>query len=77
LGANAFLTKPSEANKLEEMVTAIKDFWLTHNTLPQQSHEEPAAPGVAHARTRTFAAKPSPTMNSASRTKRLYTLANL
>jgi DNA-binding NarL/FixJ family response regulator len=32
LGANAFLTKPSEANKLEDMVQAIKGFWLTHNT---------------------------------------------
>jgi len=36
LGANAFLTKPSEANRLEEMVKAIKDFWLTHNTMPQE-----------------------------------------
>src|ERR1043165_3407823 len=35
LGANAFLTKPSEAHKLQEMVKAIKDFWLTHNMLPQ------------------------------------------
>jgi two-component system response regulator len=34
LGANAFLTKPSEASKLEDMVRAIKAFWLTHNTLP-------------------------------------------
>lgn len=32
LGANAFLTKPSEANKFEDMVKAIKAFWLTHNT---------------------------------------------
>src|SRR6185503_13984651 len=28
LGANAFLTKPSEASKLVDMVKAIKDFWL-------------------------------------------------
>jgi len=41
LGANAFLTKPSEANKLEDMVRAIKAFWLTHNTLP------PATLGVS------------------------------
>jgi two-component system response regulator len=34
LGANAFLTKPSEASKLADMVKSIKDFWLTHNTLP-------------------------------------------
>ena len=37
LGANAFLTKPAEAYKLEEMVKAIKDFWLTLNTLPQET----------------------------------------
>ena len=42
LGANAFLTKPSEANKLQEIVKAIKDFWLTHNTLPRQSVEQRA-----------------------------------
>jgi CheY-like chemotaxis protein len=35
LGANAFLTKPCEAAKLQDMVKAIKEFWLTHNTLPQ------------------------------------------
>ena len=40
LGANAFLTKPSEASKLERMVTAVKDFWLTHNRLPQESRPE-------------------------------------
>ena len=34
LGANAFLTKPSESGRLEEMVKSLKDFWLTHNTLP-------------------------------------------
>ena|SRR5688500_8379691 len=37
LGANGFLSKPSEANKLDDIVKAIKDFWLTHNTLPQES----------------------------------------
>jgi CheY-like chemotaxis protein len=42
LGANAFLTKPSESNKLQDIVRAIKDFWLTHNTLPQQSFEQRA-----------------------------------
>lgn len=35
LGANAFLVKPSEVRKLDDMVTAIKHFWLTHNTLPK------------------------------------------
>ena len=47
LGANAFLTKPSEARKLEEMVRAIKDFWLTHNMLPQESAPESPIEGVA------------------------------
>ena len=37
LGANAFLTKPSEAAKLVDMAKAIQDFWLTHNTLPEES----------------------------------------
>jgi len=40
LGANAFLTKPCEASKFQEMVKAIKEFWLTHNTLPQQTYKE-------------------------------------
>jgi two-component system response regulator len=37
LGANAFLTKPSESGRLEDMVKAIKDFWLTQNTWPPES----------------------------------------
>jgi CheY-like chemotaxis protein len=40
LGANGFLTKPSEASKLEEIVKSVKDFWLTHNTLPEKSSSE-------------------------------------
>jgi two-component system response regulator len=36
LGANGFLTKPSEAGKLEDMVRAIQAFWLTYNTLPRE-----------------------------------------
>lgn len=40
LGANAFLTKPTESKKLEDMVKAINDFWLTHNTLPWASRDE-------------------------------------
>src|SRR5579864_2648292 len=46
LGANGFLTKPSEASKLQDMVRAIKDFWLTHNTLPQESSPESPMEGV-------------------------------
>jgi DNA-binding NarL/FixJ family response regulator len=44
LGANAFLTKPSEASKFQEMVKAIKEFWLTHNTLPRETYTELSAP---------------------------------
>ena len=40
LGANAFLTKPTEASKLELMVKAIKDFWLTHNLMPHEPSAE-------------------------------------
>ena len=31
LGANAYLVKPAELEKLYLMAKAIKDFWLTHN----------------------------------------------
>ena len=58
LGANAFLTKPSEASKLQDMVRAIKDFWLTHNTLPQESSPESPMKGVVnlvHSSTTDFA----------------------
>lgn len=44
LGANAFLTKPTKSSKLVEIAKAIKDFWLTHNTLPQESHAPSAGP---------------------------------
>src|SRR5581483_9878638 len=36
LGANAFLTKPPEAGKLEEIVRSIQSFWLTHNVWPRE-----------------------------------------
>jgi CheY-like chemotaxis protein len=38
LGANGYLVKPTQASKLVEMAKAIKDFWLTYNTLPQEAH---------------------------------------
>ncbi len=65
LGANAFLTKPSEASKLNEMVKAISDFWLTHNTLPQVSEfATPTAPprsrGDSSSRKRPTATNGSP-----------------
>jgi len=38
LGTNAYLVKPLRLEKLEEMVRAIKDFWLVQN------HPAPLAP---------------------------------
>jgi CheY-like chemotaxis protein len=46
LGANAFLIKPSEAARLEEMVKALKDFWLTHSSLPHEAHAEQPGAGL-------------------------------
>lgn len=34
LGVNGYLVKPLHLEKLQEMVQAIKDFWLTHNHAP-------------------------------------------
>ncbi len=42
LGANGFLVKPSEAGKMEDMVKAIRDFWLTYNALPEPSCQQRA-----------------------------------
>ena len=37
LGANAYLVKPAEVNKLSDMVRAINQFWLMQNTPPPNS----------------------------------------
>lgn len=60
LGANGFLVKPSEASKLHDMVKAIGDFWLTHNTLPRESSPESPREGavsVVRSTTTDFAPK--------------------
>lgn len=67
LGANAFLTKPSQANKLDDIAKAIKDFWLTHNTMPQESHAEPTVSGRMHAPGTAFVAKRPSAVNGPSR----------
>jgi two-component system response regulator len=61
LGANAFLTKPSEASKLVDMAKAIKDFWLTHNIPPPESHENAVATGLTHGSPREALADPRQT----------------
>jgi two-component system response regulator len=43
LGANGFLVKPPDLGKLLEMARAIKDFWLTQNSPPPDSHEKEMA----------------------------------
>jgi len=49
LGANGYLIKPTESSILEDMSRAIKDFWLTHNKIPPESHSrrETLAPARA------------------------------
>jgi CheY-like chemotaxis protein len=61
LGANAFLTKPSEVSKLVEMVKAIKEFWLTHNILPPESREKTVAAGLTRGSPREALSNPRQT----------------
>jgi CheY-like chemotaxis protein len=42
LGANGYLIKPTESSKLVEIVKALRDFWLIHNTQPLESREKTA-----------------------------------
>jgi CheY-like chemotaxis protein len=66
LGANGFMTKPCETRKFDDMVRSIKDFWLTHNTLPQEAYEErPSVP--AYSRTIAPAVKHLPSAIGAHR----------
>jgi CheY-like chemotaxis protein len=58
-GANAFLTKPSEASKLDDMLRALKDFWLTYNTLPRESFERTTRAKSSDSRTTLFGYLPS------------------
>ena len=60
LGANAFLTKPSKASQLVDVAKAIKDFWLTHNTLPQESHGQAVAPFLTQMRKTPVKGRPVP-----------------
>ena len=48
LGANAYLFKPSDTRKLQDMAKSIKDFWLTQNIPPPESHETDVATGLTH-----------------------------
>jgi CheY-like chemotaxis protein len=63
LGANGFLIKPSQASKLEDMAKAIRDFWLTHNTLPPPCSPDAPQKGAVspvHSRRLASAGQPRP-----------------
>jgi two-component system response regulator len=75
LGVNGFLVKPSEAGKLQDIAKAIKDFWLTHNTLPHEPLSQAIMEGVASrggSPTTSLAAKLQPPVNGMRREKRLH-----
>ena len=52
LGANAYLVKPAQASELVQIVKAINDFWVKHNTPPPIPRRESA---VAEQRARGLA----------------------
>jgi CheY-like chemotaxis protein len=56
LGANAYLVKPSESSKLEDMVRAINDFWLQQNTPPSDSRAKCAPRSLGSPSNRGFVA---------------------
>jgi len=47
-GANGYLVKPPDVNKLLDIAKSIKDFWLTQNTPPPESREKGVAAGLMH-----------------------------
>ena len=73
LGANGFLVKPSQASKLADMAKAIKDFWLTHNTLPKDSPAAAPAPRPSPMNPKPFAASPPPLFDTVSPKKSKHT----
>ena len=58
LGANGYLVKPPDVNELVDMAKSIKDFWLSQNTPPPESHEKRVAAGVTHRSRRDALARP-------------------
>ena len=47
LGANGYMVKPHDVSQLTDIAKSIKDFWLTHNTLPPESCNDQNAPAPA------------------------------
>jgi CheY-like chemotaxis protein len=58
LGANAYLVKSPDLAKLQGMVRAINDFWLTHNILPENSDVDGGAADLPSAPRQTLTATP-------------------
>jgi DNA-binding NarL/FixJ family response regulator len=61
LGANGFLVKPPDVGKLLNMAKSIKDFWLTQNTPPPESHAEELGADRTHRLRRETLDDPSET----------------
>ncbi len=55
--------------QVEDDPKAIKDFWLTQNTLPLESQSAPIAPDLPHWRTTGLATKCLPAINPVSNGK--------
>jgi two-component system response regulator len=60
LGASAYLVKTPDLAKLQEMVRAIKDFWLTHNILAESSDLDGGAADLPNAHRQTIIPAPYP-----------------
>lgn len=76
LGANAFLTKPCELSRLKAMAKAIKDFWLSHNTLPEEAPAEAAASDLLLARATALGVQSCLPVNGASHEERTFVQAH-
>ena len=60
LGANGYLIKPPEVDKLQDMARAIKDFWLTQNTPPPEIPVEEATTLVTSPSTQSHSTRSAP-----------------
>ena len=76
LGANGFLVKPNQASKLVEIAKAIKDFWLTQNTLPKESHTPTVKSDLARAPATAFVPASLSPLNGAGHKKSNHAHAN-
>src|SRR5579859_3798317 len=64
LGANAYLVKSADVSRLEGMVRAINDFWLTQNTPPCRSLAARDLQAPANARAEAIGWRGPPSLTS-------------